>query len=157
MVKPGKAFRGQQLGRRPHGHRTTAVHQDGFVADCQGNFRVVRGHQDGRAVFPQVGEGLHQAVLVAQVQMRAGFVQQEHARFLRECARDKYQLPLTAAKLIYISASQFRNASPGKRLARGLFVFFPRRAKQRQVRRPPEQDVLQHGIGVRLAFSLRHQ
>ncbi len=117
----------------------------------------MRGHQDGRAVPAQIGKRLHQPEFVTQVQVRAGLVQQKHARFLRQGARDEHQLPLPAAKLVHIRAGKLRDARAGQRLTRRQLIIFSRRAKQRQVRRAAEQDVFQHRVGIGLALGLRHQ
>lgn len=58
------------------------------------------GHQNGRSLPLQPFKNVHQAVFVAQVQMRGGFIQQQDFGFLGQCPGSQNQLafpPLNAS------------------------------------------------------------
>lgn len=67
-------------------------------------------------VLVEFCDGLHEEVLVAKVEQRRGFVEDDHPRFHDQNARQRDQLTLTTAQLVREAIPQMRDVKPGQDL-----------------------------------------
>ena len=142
----GDQLLGQHLGGRPARLLAAAVQEQEPVGVLARVREVVHGAHDGEAaVRAQRGHQLEHLLLRADVERARRLVQEEQGGVLRDRAREHGALALAAAQRAEPPVEQVRPVEAGERRARGHDVPEPRAARVAEVRRPAEDDVLEHG------------
>ena len=136
---------GQHLGGRPARLLAPAVEEQEPVGVLACVREVVHGARHGEAaVRAQRRHELEHLLLRADVERARRLVQEEQRGVLRDRAREHGALALAAAQRAEPPVEQVRAVEPGERRAGGRDVAEPRAARVAEVRRPAEDDVLEH-------------
>ena len=145
-VELGERLGPQHVGGRAAGDALALVEQRQAVAVLAGEREVVHRRDDGEAVLAaQPGDELEGLLLVADVERARRLVEQQDRRLLGEGAGDHEALALAAAQRAEAPVGERAELEPVEHVGGHRLVVTALRAEVADVRRPPEQHVLEPG------------
>src|SRR4030067_2806280 len=104
---------GDDLRRKSHLVDPALPEKDEPITEFRSHIDIMSRHQDGEAFFPiQTEDEIEKLDLVMDVQVRGGFVQENHLRLLSQCLGNKNPLPLSSGEFIDRSLGNRKNFRP---------------------------------------------
>jgi len=111
-----EAFGVHDVGGRACGGDAAVFHQGDVAGVVGGEVEVVQHHDDGYALFGQGGKVLHQAVLIADIEMVGRLIKKEDFGILQQRADDGGALLFATGEgfgCVCVAGRRGRNARAG--------------------------------------------
>jgi hypothetical protein len=132
-------LRGQDVLGEPGGDDLAAVEQHEPVAVAGGEVQIVQ-HHDRRD--PDAPHQVQHLVLVADVEVVGGLVEQQMICLLGQCASDQHPLLLATRELPVVALSKVPGSDAGQRRRRNSIIGTAVALERSPVRRAAEEDHL---------------
>src|SRR5438105_14951264 len=117
----------------------------------------MRDHQDAKPLaVDQTTYQFEQSHLMLQVERDCGLIEDQQARFLRQCARHAYALVLAARQRPEPTIGEMLGVTGREGAHDGAMIFRPLSAPQREVGIAAKQYGFAHALGKEVVFALRY-